>query len=267
MTATAPALPAPAERGLVAAIRHGRLVAGRNLLRLARTPSSLASAVVFPLIFLFGFWAVLQRSLEAQGLDYAQYLPPIVVVQAMFFSAISSAFFLADDRLLGVIDRCRALPVNRWATLLGRVGADVGRSILSLAVLLAAAFLLGFRFEAGLAAAAGFVGVALLFTLAAASACSLVGLRASSPEAASSTLFLPYLPLLMLSNGFVPEDGFPGWLQPFVRWQPVSLTADALRALSSGGPTATPVLEAAVALAAIALVFGALGARAYRRLP
>ena len=266
MTAADAAAPLSLETGLGAAIRHSGLIAGRNVTRTLRNPVSVASAVLFPLIFFFGFLSVLRRTLEAQGLDYEQYLPPIIVVQAMFFTAISSAFFLADDRLLGILDRCRSLPVHRVAPLAGRVLADLARSAVSLVVLVVVAMLFGFRFDAGPLGAVGFAAVALLFTVTAASACALVGLRAPSPEAASSTLFLPYLPLLMLSSGFVPVAAFPGWLQPFVRWQPVSLTVDALRALSSGGETLTPVIRAFAVLVVLALGFGALGARTYRRL-
>lgn len=252
------------ERGPGAALRHGGLVAGRNLLRYRRNPASVASAAVSPLIFLLGFSAVLSRSLDAHGIDVVQYLPPVVVVQAMFFTAISSAYFLADDRSTGVLERCRSLPVNRWAPLVGRLGADLVRSTGSVVVLLVAAGVLGFRFTAGVPAALGFVAVALLFTVAAATACSLVGLTAASPEAASSTLFLPYLPLLMLSSGFVPVTGFPGWLQPVVRWQPVSLTVEALRVLADGGPTTVAVLRAVAVLFVVTATFGALGARAFR---
>lgn len=254
------------ERGLGRAWRDGRLVAGRNLVLYARNPASIAGAVVFPLIFFFGFLGVLRRSLEAQGIDYAQYLPPVVVVQAMFFTAISSAFFLADDKLRGLLERCRSLPVNRWAPLLGRVMADLARAVVSMTVVLAAASLVGFRFEVGIVAAVGFIGVVMLFTITVVAGCSIVGLASASPGAVSATLFLPYLPLLMLSSGFVPVTGFPGWLQPFVRWQPVSLTVEALRGLSSGGPTAAPVAKAVIVLVVLAIGAGALGARAFRTL-
>lgn len=253
------------EYGVAAALRHGALLAGWNLLIYTRNPSSIAGAVVFPLIFFFGFYRVLHRSLGARGVDYAQYLPPVVVVQTMFFTAISSAFFLADDKLRGLLERCRALPVHRAAPLVGRIAADLVRALVSTAVVLAAAVTVGFRFDAGPVAAAGFVVVVLLFTLVAAVGCGAVGLTAASPETVTSTLFLPYLPLLMLSTGFVPADGFPGWLQPFVRWQPVSLTVEALCALSSGGPTAVAVARALIVLVALAAIFGWLAMRAYRR--
>lgn len=250
---------------MTAALRDGGLIAGRNLAVLVRNKASLTSMTLFPLIFLFGFFVVMQRSMEDFGIAYRQYLPPIVVLQAMFFTGISSAYFLADDRASGLLERFRSLPVHRWAVIVGRVGADGVRSVVSLLVVLAGSLLLGFRFTAGPLAALGFVGIVLLFALTVAAGCSIVGLTAPSAEAASSTLFLPYLPLLMLSTGFVPLAGFPGWIQPFVEWQPVSLTVDALRALAGGGPTARPVTEAVVALSGLLVLFGALSARAFRR--
>lgn len=258
-------IPGAGERGVAAALRHGGLVAGRNLRVGLRHPRTIFTATVMPLIFFFGFLAVLRRSLEARGLDYEQFLPPIVVIQAMFFTGMASAMLLADDRVRGLQERCRSLPISRWAPLVGRVAADLARAVASVAVLLVAAVAVGFRFEAGVLAAAGFVGVALLFAVAACAGFGTAALAARDPEAVLPTLALPYLLLLMLSSGFVPVEGFPGWLQPVVRWQPVSLCAEALRALSSGGPTTAPVVRAVVVLAGLTAVFGVLGARAYRR--
>jgi ABC-2 type transport system permease protein len=262
--ATATGVGLVVERGAGPALRHGGLVAARNVRVAVRNPRSVLATVVFPLIFFFGFLAVFRRTLEARGLDYEQYLPPIVVIQAMFFTGLASAAALADDRLRGLLERCRSLPINRWAPLVGRVAADVGRAAVSIAVLLAAATAIGFRFEAGPVAAAGFVAVALLFAVAACAAFGAVGLAAPDPQAVLPTLALPYLVLLMLSTGFVPVEGFPGWLQPVVRWQPVSLTAEALRALAAGGSTAVPVLRAVAVLAVLAGAFGLVGSRAYR---
>lgn len=255
-----------ADQHPTSALRDGAILVRRNLVHLRRNPASIASMSVMPLIFLFGFFAVLGRSMDDLGIDYAQYLPPIIVVQAMFFTAISSAYFLAADRSAGVLERYRSLPMHRWSVVVGRLGADAVRALVSMAIVVAGASLLGFRFGAGAAAAIGFAACALLFALVAAAGCALVGLTARSAEAATSTLMLPYLPLLMLSTGFVPLSGFPGWIQPFVQWQPVSLTVDALRSLSSGGPTARPVAEAAIALGVLGVFFSWRSASAFRRM-
>lgn len=242
----------------------GRLLAGRNLKLLARNPASIMGIFVFPLIFLFGFLAVLQRSMQNAGIDYEQYMPPIIVIQAMFFTAMSSAFYLAEDRASGMLERLRSMPIHPSAPAVGRVFTDLVRAMASTTVVLAAASIIGFRFT-DLLGAIGFLAVVVLFLLTVASGCSALGLSAKNAEAAGSVLFLIYLPSLMLSTGFVPLAGFPGWIQPFVKWQPVSLTVDALRALADGTAVREPVTEAVIALTVLFVVFVSLAARAFRR--
>jgi ABC-2 type transport system permease protein len=257
--------PARAQRGLGAAIRDSSLIYGRNV-KLFRNPASMLGMTVFPLIFLLGFTLVLTRSLDRIGIDAAPFLTPTVVVQAMFFAAMSSAFYLAQDRTTGLVGRLRTLPIHPAAPVLGRLAADVTRSAISLTVLVACASVLGFRFRAGPVAAAGFVLVGLLFSLAVAAGYVAWVLAASDPTAATQVMSVPYLPLLMLSTGFAAVEGFPGWLQPFVRWQPVSLTVDALRVLAEGGPTAMPVAKATVVLGTVVVVFVTVATRSFRRL-
>lgn len=236
----------------------------RNLVLYLRSPASIAGALVFPCVFFLGFFGVLSEVMDAQGIDYAQYLPPAVVVQALFFTAMSSAFYLADERTSGMLARLKALPIGRLAPVGARVGADGCRAVASIVVLLVLGTLVGFRFEAGVAAAIGFVALALLFELAVSAGCAVVGLRVSSAAAAASLLTLPYLPLLMLSSAFVPVRAFPGWLQPVVEHSPVTATVDALRALAEGGPTAEPLRDALLWLGALLAVFGVLAAHAFR---
>lgn len=240
------------------------VLTGRNVTRLRRNPASLVSAIVIPVVFFLGFYCVLDQLLATVGLDFATYATPTILVQAMFFAALSSGVFLAQDVTGGMLQRARSLPIARSAPILGRLGADLVRGVISLTVLLVVAAAFGFRFRAGAAAAVAFVGLALLFLAALVAGCGAVALSARSPEAAVQTLFLPYLPLLMLSTGFVPAEQFPGWLQAFVRYQPVSETVEGLRALSAGGPTAGPVLVALLWLLGLLAGFTVLAARAYR---
>lgn len=253
------------ERGLRSAVADSRLVLGRNL-KLFRNPASAVGMTMFPLLFLLGFTLVLTRSFDAIGIDAAQFLPPTVVVQAMFFVAMSSAFYLAADRTSGLIGRLRTLPIHRSATIVGRLAADGCRGVVSITCLVVVASILGFRFEAGPVAAAGFVLVSLLFAVTASASFGAWALAAKDPTAAVQMMGVPYLPLLMLSKGFAAVEGFPGWLQPFVRWQPISLTIDALRALADGGPTVAPVAKAVVVLLLIFAVMVTVGTRAFRRL-
>lgn len=258
-----PVAHAPSDR--VGIIAGGRLLGGRALLKSTRNPASILGAVVFPLLFFALFNVVMRKIMDARGFDYAQLLPATVIVQAMLFSAMSSAYYVAEDRLTGITGRLRSMPIHPAAPLAGRAVADVGRGAISLAVLLVVAVAAGMRFESGVVWLPLFVLVALCFVVAAAVTFGLLGYIASSPDAAVSLASIPYLPLLMLSSGFAPVDDFPGWLQPFVEWQPITATIDALRALTGRGDIADTVPIAIAWAVGITVVFAAIGARKVRR--
>ena len=92
-----------------------------------------------------------------------------------------------------------------------------------------------------------------------------VGLAVGDPETAQAAAFPVVAPLIFASSAFVKVSSMPGWLQPFARYQPVSVTASAVRALMIGGPTASFVLQSLAWCAGILLVFVPLGVRRYRR--
>lgn len=247
------------------ALDQSARLAGRNLRRMRRNPASIAGAVVTPLVFQLGFFIVLRRMLEAQGIDYAQYLPPAIVVQATLNAAIGSAFWLADDRSTGFLDRNRSLPISRVAPLAGRMLADLSRAVVSMVVVLATGAVLGFRFAGGPLAGVVFVALVLLWTAAAVGGFGLVALHARNPEAAANLLTVPFLPLLLLSTAFVPAERFPSLLEGAVGAQPVSVVIGALRTLSDGGSMLDASVLGAFAWAgALCLLFLGLSARASR---
>ena len=57
----------------------------------------------------------------------------------------------------------------------------------------------------------------------------------------------------------------PWWLQVFASHQPVSVTAEAARALVNGGPTAYYLVPALIWLVAILAIFAPIAVRLYRR--
>ncbi len=73
--------------------------------------------------------------------------------------------------------------------------------------------------------------------------------------------------LTFASSAFVPVVSMPGWLQPFTRNQPVSVTIEAMRALVLGDPASDPVLKAAAWSIGILVVAATLAVGWYRRTP
>ncbi|WP_336085432.1 ABC transporter permease [Nocardia sp. SSK8] len=205
------------ERGIRAAVREGDLVLG----------------FASPLVFFICFYVPLRKSMEAAGIDYAQYLLPLILVQSMFFTSMFAADRAAREVSGGMGTRLRALPVRSWVPPLARMSANLVRALSALIGALVIGTLFGFRFH-GLGPALVFVGLTLAFGAALVIASDALGTVTGNPELGATVLFVPQLLLVMVSTGFVPAEGFPGWIQPFVRNQPVSQVAGALRGLSEG---------------------------------
>ena len=95
-----------------------------------------------------------------------------------------------------------------------------------------------------------------------------------SPEAAQQMGFVLFLPLMFVSNAFVPTQGMPGWLQPIAEWNPMSALAAAARSLfGNPNPAASvqawPMQHPELAVlgwsAVLLAVFAPLAVRLYRR--
>src|SRR6266568_4810418 len=91
-----------------------------------------------------------------------------------------------------------------------------------------------------------------------------IGLATKDPETAQVAGILPFFILMFASNAIVPVATMPGWLQPFARNQPLSVTVAAVRALLEGGPAAHYVWQSLAWCAGILLVFFTVALRLYR---
>ncbi|MGN5235867.1 ABC transporter permease [Rhodococcus sp. SJ-3] len=209
---------------------------GRTLRTMARY-GELIVAVIAPFVFGLGFYLPLKFVMQMQGIDYAQFLMPIIVLQSMAFTAISAAQMAAQEATTGLTTRLKTMPVGPTVPLLSRMSAGMTRSVISLFAAIGFGYLIGFRFTAGLGQAVLFGVTALAISLVLCLGADAIGSLSKSPEATSQALTLPQLILGMLSCGFVPEQGFPEWIRPFVRNQPISQFSFAMRDMADGGVT------------------------------
>lgn len=209
------------ERSIRASIREGDVVL----------------AFAAPLVFYVCFYVPLRRSMEVSGIDYAQYLLPLIVVYAMFFGSMFAGDRAAREVAGGMATRLRSMPLRPWVPMAARMSANLMRAVAALVGALVIGTIFGFRFHSA-GAASVFVVVALAFGAALVICTDTLGTVTRNPDLSGTVLFGPQLLLIMISTGFVPVQGFPGWIQPFVRNQPVSQVTDALRGLADGRFTA-----------------------------
>jgi ABC transporter DrrB family efflux protein len=203
---------------------------------------------------------------------YVNWLLPGLLAQFALFGGAATASGLAEDLAKGAIDRFRSLPMAGAAVLAGRTLSDLVRLALTLTLMLAVGYGIGFRPQTGLPGLLGAAAVGLLFGYAWSWVMALVGLLVRSAEAVQAATYLVVFPLAFTSSVFVPTQTMPSWLQPFAANQPVTVATNALRGLVLG-PGALPpgrTVAGQVALAllwavAITAVFVPVSVRAYRR--
>ncbi|NNE95112.1 MAG: ABC transporter permease [Acidimicrobiales bacterium] len=237
----------------------------RNLLRLCRTPQVIVFATIQPVIFVLLFNFVFGGSIDfAEGVNYIDFLVPGILVQTSLFAAGNTAIGLTDDLQKGAIDRFRSLPMHHSAVLIGRTNADALRAALTMTIITVVGFLVGFRTDhyGGL-----ILGVLLAIALAYAFnwVFATFALYVKDPEAAQAGAFLPVFPLVFAASTFAPVQNMPGWLQPFANNQPVTVTVDAIRALTQGMPPGRDAVMSLGYSVAILVVFIPLASRKFRK--
>jgi ABC-2 type transport system permease protein/oleandomycin transport system permease protein len=235
----------------------------RNLRRLRRNPRLSVVSAVQPVLFVLLFRYVFGGSIRTPGVPYIDYLLPGIFITTTLFGA-TTAVAMATDVSSGMIDRFRSLPMARPAVLAGRCLADLARSAVVVALVLAVGTLLGFRFRNGALPALGAVGLVLAAAFAFMWMFALAGLLVRDPETAQLASFLPVFPFIFASSVFVPVASMPGWLQAFAKVQPVSVTVDTVRALAEGGPVAHWAWQSGAWIAGFIVVFGFLAVWRYR---
>ncbi|MBV1855054.1 ABC transporter permease [Catellatospora tritici] len=255
---------APARRPF-ALLRHSLALAGRSLTKTMRTPEQLLDVTLQPVIFVVIFVYLLGGAIAGSQHEYLQFLLPAIMVQTAMFASTAIGVNLNTDIKKGVFDRFRSLPIARSAPLIGAVVGDVIRFVVSIVVLLGLGFALGFRFGTSPLLGLSACLLVLGFSFCLSWMSVLIGMLVREPGAVQGISFIVMFPLTFGTNMMVQTSTLPGWLQAWVKINPVTDVMSASRALMLGGPTAGPVLHTLVWSLGMLVVFAPLAVRAYRR--
>jgi ABC-2 type transport system permease protein len=220
------------------ALRDSRTMTGRQLKRLIRYPSMTVQLVITPVIILLLFVYVLGGTLGAGlgggGRDaYLDYVLPGILLMAVATGATGTAVMVATDMTEGIIARFRTMRISRASVLTGHVVAAVTQQILGMAVVIAIALAIGFRPHATAGDWLAAAGLLTLFALAITWLSVALGLKSSTPEAASNAP-MPLILLPFLGSGFVPTDSMPTILRWFAQYQPFTPIMQTIRGLLLG---------------------------------
>jgi ABC transporter DrrB family efflux protein len=240
-------------------------LAWRTLVQIKHNPFELMDFSVQPVMFVLLFTYVFGGAIGGSPHDYLMFALPGIIVQNALFTTLNTGVGLSTDLEKGFFDRLRSLPIPRFAPLAGRILADVAKQAWSIALLLVVGMALGFRVGTGPLGVLGAFALMLVSAVAVSWVAVLVSMLAASPEKVQVFGFVVLFPLTFTSNAFVQTGSMPGALQAWVKVNPVTILADAVRGLLVSGPVARPVLESLLYALAFTAVFAPLAVRAFKR--
>jgi ABC transporter DrrB family efflux protein len=237
----------------------------RNLLVWMRVPAYIVFTVIQPVMFVLMFRYVFGGAIPVKGTTYVNFLMPGIIAQTAAFATFGTAIALAQELKKGVIDRLRSMPMARSAVLAGRLVADTARMLVTILIVLAVGYAVGFRFQNGPVPAVLMVVLSVVFGVAICLIAAFTGLAIGDEESVQAFGLIWLFPITFLSSAFVPIATMPGWLQAFANNQPVTYVVNTMRALALGGPIEANLWKSIVWLVGIFVVFAPLAVRAYKR--
>jgi ABC-2 type transport system permease protein len=225
--------PAPLARP-AAPVRDAMTLIGRALRLSRRNTEALITSLMLPAMLMLLFVYLFGGAVRVDT-SYATYVVPGVILVCAAFGSSTTAVAVSEDMKAGIIDRFRSLDIGGAVMVTAHVVASVARNLVATTVVMGLGLAVGFRPHASLLQWLAVAGILVLFMTALSWLAAIVGMLASSPEAANGAtfvfMFLPYA-----SSAFVPIATMPIWLHGFARDQPCTLIIETIRSTLAGHP-------------------------------
>ena len=212
----------------------------RSLKHVTRSTDTIITTAVIPVAIMLVFVYVFGGAMKSGSDSYVSYTLPGILLITIAYGISYTALRLFTDMHSGIFERFQSLPIARSGAIWAHVLTSLIANLISLAIVVGVALLIGFRSGAGVLAWLAVAGILILFTLALTWVAVIPGLTANSVAGASAFSYpLTFLPLI--SSAFVPTDTMPGPVRWFAQNQPVTSIVNSIRDLFTGQPVGTDI--------------------------
>lgn len=237
--------------------------AWRAMLKIKHVPMQLFDVTAFPIMFVLLYTYLFGGALAGSPREYLQDLLPGILVMTVSMITIYTGMGLNTDIEKGIFDRFRSMPVWRPAVLVGMLIADAVRYTAASIVVLVLGVALGFRPDGNILGVPAAIGLLLIFCFAMSWMWMVLGLKAQTAENVMQMSMTILFPLTFASNVFVDPSTMPGWVQAFVKVNPITHLTDASRALMHGTPIGSSIMWVLVWSAGLLAIFAPMAMRLY----
>ncbi|MDP2290693.1 MAG: ABC transporter permease [Actinomycetota bacterium] len=219
-------------------MKDSLILGGRAAREALRTPDSLFPSVFIPLFFLVVNVGQTARIFPTDSTDFlrgqsyaAFQLPSSLLLSASFGAA---ALYLVEEIEGGYFDKLRATPIPRMAIIGGRLWAELIKTAVLAAVMVAVSLPFGIRIESGVLGFLLLIVMVAMWGVVFAGFMQLIAIKTRS-AAATQGASLVFFPLLFLTPNFVPRNLLTRPMEIAATLNPVTYIMEAVRTLVLDG--------------------------------
>lgn len=191
-------------------------------------------------------------------------LPGIGVLMALEYISLAGQC-ITEDFSSGFLHKLWSAPINKASAVVGRAIVMGTMITMQMIVLLGMALFDGVHFETGIPGMIVFIGLAVLFTAGTTALSMMIAYALKYEFAFSAVASFLVLPVLFVSNAFMPTGFMPDWLATIADLNPVSITTTAMRSLVIDGWVMSDLWPAVVLLVAFSIGSSLLAVAVFNR--
>ena len=237
---------------------------GRSMRHITRSLDTIITVAIMPIALMLLFVYVFGGAIDTGSGEYVSYLLPGILLITIAMGISYTAFRLFTDLQSGIFERLHSMPIARSSVLWAHVLTSLVANLISVAIVVLVALLMGFRSSAGVLAWLAVAGILTLFTLAVTWLAVIAGLSAKTVDGVGAFSY-PIIFLPFISSAFVPTETMPGPVRAFAEHQPVTSIVNAIRDLFTQQPVGTDIWVALAWCVGILVVAYALAMATYHR--
>lgn len=242
-------------------------LAKRWYIELKRDPLNLVFSLLQPAIWLLFFGVGVGRTIDEEVIgtdDYIGFMMPGVIAFTIVGSGVAAAMPMMWDKEGGYLDKLMSMPISRSSLIVSRFIYQWALMTSQVALVLIVGFAMGVSIEAGIGGVLVILLAASLLTMAVTASFLALAYYVPGHGTFFAITGFATLPLLFMSNSFVPLDAMPGWMEVVARLNPLTYAITAMRAAITEGWEQDIAVGLGV-LAAVAAACLAVGTDQFRR--
>jgi ABC-2 type transport system permease protein len=230
-----------------------------------REKERLISAVISPLLWIFGFGAGVGTTVESVGgFSYQMFIYPGIMVMTVLFTSLFYGIYIIWDRKLDFLKEVLVAPISRSSVFAGKMlGGATDAMVQVIFLIIIGLFFLKVPFTPLIIIEAFLM--LLLISIAMVSIGLVIGANLTSPEGFSLVINFVMWPMFFFSGALFPVSNLSPWLAAVTKINPMTYGVDAMRGIILGINHYSLLFDTFVLMLFTAMMIG-IGIMSFRRM-